>query len=97
MKSFYLIKVVKIFAIFIFAILCLRTFIIEPGVVNGLSMDETFIDDEYFIINKFSLLFREPKRGEVVQFFNKNNDEMTIKRVIGLPGEKVFIKKIVFI
>jgi signal peptidase I len=70
-----------------------RTFLIEPGIVNGMSMEKTFIDEEVFLINKITLLLREPKRYDMVQFFDKDSDELIIKRVIGLPGEQVYIKK----
>lgn len=86
-KTFYFIL------ISIFSILIIRTFIIEPGIVNGRSMENTYLDNDFFIVNKFILLFRKPQRGDIVQFLNIRNNEMFIKRVIGLPGERVSIKK----
>lgn len=63
---------------------------IEPGIVNGRSMEQTFFDDDFFLVNKITLLFREPKRGDVVIVQEPNTDKIMIKRVIGLPKEKLF-------
>lgn len=72
-------------------IVATRTFIIEPGAVNGRSMETTFLDDDLFFINKAALLFRAPRRGDVVQAKGSNPGEVIIKRVIGLPGERLSI------
>jgi len=55
-------------------------------------MEPTFYDQDFFIVDKISLFFREPKRGEFLQFNPPNKTEVAIKRVIALPGEQVAIK-----
>ena len=70
----------------------IRTFIAQPFIVSGASMDPTFWDGEYLIVDEISYRFEEPKRGEVVIFkYPKDQSKFFIKRLIGLPGETVAI------
>jgi signal peptidase I len=56
-------------------------------------MEPNFYDHEYLIINEISYRFNEPERGDVIVFrYPRNPQEYFIKRVIGLPGEKIQIK-----
>ncbi|MFC1618023.1 signal peptidase I [Patescibacteria group bacterium] len=89
----YLIRLFTILLLLIVGVLFFRTFVIEPGIINGRSMEPAFFDDDVFFINKFSLLFTAPERGDIVQFFNEETGELSIKRIISLPGEKVIIKQ----
>lgn len=68
----------------------IRLFIAEPFLVRGDSMDNTFKNNDYLIVEKISYRFNPPQRGDVVIFNSpvENNRDL-IKRVIGLPGEKV--------
>ncbi len=55
-------------------------------------MEPSFFDKEYILTDKISYRFREPKRGEVIIFRAPKNQELDyIKRIIGLPGEKIKI------
>ena len=54
-------------------------------------MEPTFLDDDLFFINKFLLLFREPRRGDLVQVMDASTQKVLIKRVVGLPGEVLSI------
>lgn len=73
-------------------VLPIRFFIAEPFLVLGDSMDPTFKNNDYLIVEKISYKFHPPERGDVVIFNSpvENNRDL-IKRVIGLPGEKVEI------
>ncbi|MBI2625464.1 signal peptidase I [Candidatus Parcubacteria bacterium] len=71
----------------------LRTFLFQPFLVHGASMEPTFADGEYLLIDEISYSFRSPERGEVVVFrFPQNESQFFIKRIIGLPGETVQIR-----
>lgn len=70
-----------------------RSFVIEVGVVDGRSMEYTYKDSESFLVYKTPLLFREPKRGDIVQVMYKPTKDTLVKRIIGLPGEQVLIKQ----
>lgn len=74
-------------------ILITRFFLFEPGQVNGQSMESTFHDEQRFLVNKFIYLFHPPERYDVVQLFEAETQQFFVKRVIGLPGETVIIKR----
>ena len=82
--------------IIIFIVLPIRLFVAQPFVVVGSSMEPTFLNNDYLIVDEISYRLNEPKRGEVVIFkFKGEEDEKQkyfIKRIIGLPGETVDIK-----
>lgn len=70
--------------------LFIRFFIAAPYVVNGASMEPTFYDWNYLIIDKIVYDLRKPERGDVVVFrLPQDNSRSLIKRIIGLPGETV--------
>jgi len=73
-------------------VLPIRLFIFQPFIVKGQSMEPTFEDGDYLIIDEITYRFREPKRGEVIVFKNPMNERQRfIKRIIALPGETVEI------
>lgn len=70
-----------------------RLYIAQPFIVDGASMDPTFKDGQYLIVDELSFHFRDPKRGEVMIFkFPQDESKYFIKRIIGLPGETISIK-----
>ncbi|MCR5641645.1 MAG: signal peptidase I [Lachnospiraceae bacterium] len=67
-------------------------FVGQRTVVIGSSMENTLSNGDNLIIDKISYRFRAPERFEVVVFpYQYNEDTFYIKRVIGLPGERVRI------
>lgn len=80
-----------VFALAIFVVCYL--FLFQPNQVKGHSMEPTYHDGEYILTDKISFRFGGPQRGDVVVFRSpKNQDVDFIKRIIGLPGEKLKIK-----
>lgn len=70
-----------------------RMWVAQPFVVNGSSMDDTFHDGEYLVVDEISYRFKEPERGDVLIFkYPENPSKYFIKRLIGLPGETVTVK-----
>ena len=62
--------------------------------VNGASMEPTLHDGDNLIVDKISYRFRDPERYEIVVFpYRHQENTYYIKRIIGLPGEIVQIKK----
>ncbi len=69
-----------------------RYFIAEPFIVDGASMDPTFATGQFLIVDRLTYRFEKPTRGDVVIFKYPNNPSIYyIKRIIGLPNEKVQI------
>lgn len=67
------------------------TFIVQSFVVSGSSMDPTLHNGERLFVNKFIYYFQTPQRGDIVVLNPKGDKRDYIKRVIGLPGDKVEI------
>lgn len=86
-------ETVEVAVISLAVVLIIRTFLVQPFFVDGLSMAPNFNDGDYLIIDELTYRFRQPERGEVIVFrFPKNEKNFFIKRVIGLPGETVKIQ-----
>ena len=70
----------------------IRLFIAQPFIVSGESMHPTFETGQYLIVDQLSYKLGDPNRGDVIVFhYPKNPSKFFIKRVIGLPGEKIKI------
>lgn len=84
---------VIVFAIGIFFFVYLL--IMRPHKIKGASMTPNFPDSEYLLTEKVSYYLHQPQRGDVVVFTppppEPNTDEF-IKRIIGLPGERVMVQ-----
>lgn len=86
-------ELIKVVVISLAIIIPVRYFLIQPFYVKGASMEPNFYDNEYLIIDEISYRFNNPKRGDIVVFrYPRNPQEYFIKRIIGLPGEKIQIK-----
>lgn len=86
-------EVLKMTLISLAIVLPIRYFLIQPFYVKGASMEPTFYDHEYLIIDEITYRFREPERGEVIVFrYPMAPNQYFIKRLIGLPGEKIKIQ-----
>lgn len=85
-----LLKFILIAAVIVFPI---RLFVAQPFIVSGASMDPTFRNGQYLIVDELSYRLQSPGRGDVIIFrYPKNPKEFFIKRIIGLPGETVSIR-----
>jgi signal peptidase I len=74
-------------------VLPIRWYVAQPFIVSGASMEETFHNNDYLIVDQITYRFEEPKRGDVVIFkYPRDHSKYFIKRLIGLPGETVVIE-----
>ncbi|KKW07687.1 MAG: Signal peptidase I [Candidatus Kaiserbacteria bacterium GW2011_GWC2_49_12] len=74
--------------------LFIRFFIAAPYIVSGASMEPTFDNLHYLIIDRVSYELGEPARGDVIVFdLPTEPGRSLIKRVIGLPEETVIISE----
>ncbi|MDP3052705.1 MAG: signal peptidase I [bacterium] len=85
-------EILEIIAISVFAVFIIRTFLFQPFLVSGASMEPTFSNGNYILVDEISYRFREPQRGEVIVFKPPVGGSYFIKRIIGLPNEKVKIQ-----
>lgn len=73
-----------VFAIFV------TTYVGQYTMVDGVSMENTIQNKDYLVIDKVTYRFQNPKRFDII-VFPYSNREYFIKRVIGVPGDKVQI------
>jgi len=103
-KSFYK-EWIEPFLIAAVVALFIRQFIVEAFKIPSGSMIPTLTIGDHLLVNKFiygpripftdNRLFtwKEPQRGEIIVFkYPENEDKNFIKRVIGIPGDKIEIK-----
>lgn len=92
LKSFF--KEVVVFGLLAFLIVIpFRKFVAEPYIVSGASMYPTFQTGNYLIVDKISYRFNEPKRFDVIVLAYPNDTSRDfLKRIIGLPNEKIEIE-----
>jgi len=69
-------------------------FLMQPHQVKGDSMFDNFHNGEYVLTSKITYKLNDPEVGDVVIFeAPKNEDYDYIKRIVGMPGDRVMIKK----
>jgi signal peptidase I len=74
--------------------LIIRTFAVASFYIPSGSMEPTLLEHDRLIADRFSYTFhvRQPKRGDIIIFrFPEDPSVDYIKRVVGLPGEKVAV------
>jgi signal peptidase I len=102
-------ELARVVALAIVVAMFIRIFLFQPFNIPSGSMKPTLLVGDYLFISKFSygysrfsfpfaprlfsgrLLFSPPHRGDVVVFHYKDTDY--IKRLIGLPGDRVQVKR----
>ena len=90
LSSFW--EVAEVILIAFIAVYAIRTFVAQPFLVSGESMEPSYKNGEYLLIDELTYRFRSPERGEVVVFrYAGDEKSYFIKRIIGLPGEKLTI------
>lgn len=86
-------EVVKVVILSLAIIVPIRYFLVQPFFVKGASMEPTFDDGNYILIDEISYRFHSPQRGDIVVFrYPQDPSQFFIKRVVGLPGEILEIK-----
>ncbi|RLD98041.1 MAG: signal peptidase I, partial [Aquificota bacterium] len=78
--------------------LLIRTFIVQAFRIPSGSMIPTLLVGDHILVNKLAYRFGEPHRLDVVVFkFPLDSKKDYIKRVIGLPGDRLkIVNKVVF-
>ena len=80
--------------IFIVAVIVLpiRFWVAQPFLVSGASMDPTYHNGDYLIVDEISYKFKNPEKDDVIIFrYPKNPKTFFIKRIIALPNEDFII------
>ncbi len=98
-------ETLRAFALAILLALAIRSFLVEPFTIPSGSMIPTLLVGDFILVNKFVYGIRlpitgtlivpigKPERGDVVVFrFPDDPSEDFIKRIVGLPGERIQIR-----
>ena len=86
-------ETIKVVVISLAIILPIRYYLVQPFFVKGASMESSFEDGDYLLVDEISYRFSEPLRGDVIIFrYPEDRSQFFIKRIIGLPSETVEIK-----
>jgi signal peptidase I len=76
--------------------LLINLFVAQATRVFGLSMEPNLHTEQRLVVEKISynswLHLRSPQRGDVVVLHAKSTEELLIKRVIGLPGDRIEVR-----
>jgi len=90
LKSIF--EIIAIAAVAVFVVILCRHYVFNPYAIAGTSMAPTFHDGDYVFVDELSYRFHPPARGDIVVFHAPfTADEDLIKRVIGLPEERVVV------
>lgn len=92
MAGLFFLELIKVAVLAGVTIFMVRYFLFKPFYVKGQSMEPTFFEKEYLIIDEISYRLREPERGEVVVLRAPiDRKEYYLKRIVGMPGDRVRI------
>lgn len=64
---------------------------VQPILVQGISMQPTYRDGQRRFLNKLAYRFSPPQRGDVIGIREAGKQVLLLKRVVGLPGERLRI------
>lgn len=83
-------------SLYLLVVLCLTYLVIhfvgQRTQVSGSSMEPKLSDADNLIVDKITYKFKNPERFDIIVFpFKYKEDTYYIKRIIGLPGETVYI------
>jgi len=96
-----IVEYAKSFFPVLLVVLALRSFVLEPFQIPTGSMIPTLKVGDFILVNKYAYGLRlpvvgtklvdigEPQRGEVMVFIPPHEDKYYVKRVIGLPGDRI--------
>lgn len=75
------------YIVILVTVILIRTFIVTPVRVEGISMEPTLKENQFLILNKWNHHY---KRFDIVVI--RYNKSLIIKRIVGMPGENVIYR-----
>ena len=92
-KEHPLTEIIRFSLIALLVVFPIRMFVAQPFIVSGASMEDTFQNGEYLIVDQLSYRFEEIERGDVVVFrYPRDPSKFFIKRIVGVPGDDIAIE-----
>ncbi|MBB3696603.1 signal peptidase I [Flammeovirga yaeyamensis] len=75
----------------VFFILCLLS--LRAYTIAGPSMSPTLLLNELAIVNHNAYKFGQAERGDMILYFDSIKNSVAVKRLIGIPGDKIEVKE----
>jgi len=75
---------------FVFA-LVIRAFVIQPFLIDKVSMTPNLLKGDYVLINKMMYRFKEPELGDIVIFRSPEDNSYLVKRVVAKGGDHIIM------
>lgn len=101
-RTSFIVDMLQSVVVALFICIILYLFILTPNQVDGYSMCPNFDDGQLLLTNKLSVWLGDSPfgksmgldytRGDVVVFQKPGREKALIKRVIGIPGDKVSLR-----
>jgi signal peptidase I len=91
--ALFFLEIIKVALLAAITIGLVRYFLFKPFYVKGHSMEPSFYERDYLLIDEITYRFRQPERGEVIVFNSPVNSDYYLKRIIALPGERIKIEE----
>ena len=85
-------------SLYLLVVLCITYLVIhfvgQRTQVSGSSMEPKLSNNDNLIVDKITYRFKDPERYDIIVFpFEYEDNTYYIKRIIGLPGETIYIDK----
>ena len=79
---------IKFTVIAVLIVIPIRLWVAQPFIVSGASMEPTFDNGNYLIVDEISYRFEKPKIGDVIIFrYPLDPSKYFIKRIVNIPKE----------
>ncbi len=91
MKGIKIRQILEVLLAIGITVLVLRTFAVDSFVVKGDSMSPTVLNGDWVFVDRISYRFRDPVRQDIIVVKPRVQEAKIIKRIIGLPGERIEI------
>jgi signal peptidase I len=92
-SGLFLFEIFKTVAIVVVLAALIRYLLVQPFYVVGSSMKPTYHNGDYLLIDEISYRFESPQRGDVIVLKYPPDPSLNyIKRIVGLPGDRVVVK-----
>lgn len=86
-------SILKTIVITIAVVFLLKSYVIINATVPTGSMENTIMPDDNILGFRMAYILEAPERGDVIFFYFPDDEtQKYVKRIIGLPGEKIVIE-----
>ncbi len=72
--------------------LAISHFVVESVRVVGESMNPTLVNAHRYLLNRWVLYVRAPRRGEIVVIRDPLDNGLSVKRIVAMSGDRVHLK-----